>query len=230
MFCKDNKSFSFTFKSEFRLHSTIILKYTSYKKLYISLIARLKKYESKKHTTENETKKLLKQILFIYEESETINNILLVELLSNSKTEFKKEIFEILEKVLKIFFLFDKNRHENVKIFHDFALKNEKSGFSGFSALAMPMAHLFISKFTTEDREVYTPRSLLLRNTILLDGKKKKILFFTGKIAVKYNYLFIAIYIIGTYNVFFGKNEFYEYFNGMKNSLRKYYENLMVYK
>lgn len=192
---------------------------------------------------------ILTALVELYDEIDFFLSILLDELFTFKEIyelNKKKRLLKILNKTLKLFFIFDIIRHKNDFVFNDFAefktrrnsIKNSGKDIDAkiikitfFSAIAMPMAYLFISHFMSENKGL---NSLVVdrRGNIYLDQGKKELLYFLACIfsRKKNEFRYCLLFFGGAYCVFFESGYVYDqireldaqkvaYFSGIMNIL-----------
>lgn len=242
MFCKDRnicKDFEFS-KNGYKINTKIFEEYYNLKKTYLQWHKLIKEYENKNYSIED-CITILKTSLKFYGDSERVKNILLSEVLRpKDDMHMKRSLFELFEKILKLFYLFDESRNKNIKVFHDFStLKRlnklnldevEIQKVSSLVAFAMPMGYLFVSKFTYKSIELYTPTLLIKREILFINKQKKRMIEKVCVAAVRYGFVFVSIFFVGTYNRFFSSDFLEEDINNYNFKLRVYYDSILRFK
>lgn len=189
---------------------------------------------------QNPSRNVLKDMQTILEfyESSNIYLILLLEEILKEPISRKKQIFILLDKLFKMFFIFDITRHNKSQLFHNYTLfkesKTNQTNFmqkcNAFAALSMPMGHLFISTFSAEYKEVYYPTQLIKRNTIFLNNQKRNYIFYLSCIFCEIKELpYCRIFFCGLFNRFFQSGYFIGFIEQLESQKQAYYVSLAEY-
>jgi hypothetical protein len=146
----------------------------------------------------------IEQMMCFYERSDIlmsslVNELFRMEFMENISQ--RKEIFSMLNKLLKMFFLFDVNRFRKAQVFHDFSLlyvykhkdivkklpSSEILKICTFAAISMPMARLFVTYFSTDTFQIYHPIIMCKRAPLYLSARRKAMLNFMCRMMCKFN-------------------------------------------
>lgn len=211
-------------------------KYNALKHCFHNAIDILKNYKNSDKSQKNAYKGA-KQLVDFYD-SAGLYMTVLVEEIFKEPLDKKSELFAILNKLLKMFFVYDILRHKHQSIFNDFSYAKSKikdlifvDKFTVFSAISMPMGHLFVSYFYTENEEIYAPRELCKRSNIFLCNYKMEHLFKIACITCKYNdYIYTRIFMCGLYNRFFQSGYFIPFIDRLDEQKQSYYVSLAEYQ
>ncbi|EOB15383.1 hypothetical protein NBO_4g0011 [Nosema bombycis CQ1] len=148
--------------------------------------------------------------------------------------EKRLSLFELLNKLFRMFFLFDNYRNKYVSVFHAFSVFkiNERSRleekdnlrYSTFCCIGMPMARLFVSYFTADGHEIYHPVVLKKRATIFLNDTKKDYLLFLNTLIVENTDLkYVKMFLCALHEKINGNDPFTEFFETLKKTEKNYY-------
>jgi hypothetical protein len=229
------KDFTFS-KTGYILSSETCVEYEYIKKLFfISMNVLLEK------SADFDGKKEIKKLISYYEKSDTLMGTLLNEIFSKKFIETidkRLSLFELLDKIFRMFYLFDKHRFNNVKLFHNFSffkMKNRKCidekevvKCSTFSSIAMPMGRLFLSYFTSENYEIFHPVILKKRTTLFINDTKKEYLRFVCSIVVDHTeFKYLKMYLCGLYEKMFKDARFDYFYNSLSIKEKAYYVDLI---
>lgn len=229
------KDFKFA-KTGYILSSETCKEYEYIKKLFfISIDILLEK------STDSDGRGEIKKLISYYEKSDTLMSTLLNEIFSKRFVETidrRLSLFELLDKIFRMFYLFDKHRFSNVSLFHNFSfykMKNRKCidekeivKCSTFSSIAMPMGRLFLSYFTSENYEIFHPVILKKRTTLFLSDTKKEYLRFVCSIIVDHTeFKYLKMYLCGLYEKMFNDTRFDYFYNSLTRKEKAYYVDLI---
>ncbi|KAF7684185.1 hypothetical protein TCON_0620 [Astathelohania contejeani] len=192
-----------------------------------------------KNPNPDETLKEMEFIYMFYDTCDRFATYILRDLLrkrSLNSLDKDKQLFILFEKLFKIFYLFDILKRENSILFCNFTSykRNNKLPrsvylkYTTLSAMSLPMAHLFLSYFVTEEKEIYFPQMFRKRGTIHLFTKKKHLLYYISCITChQKDYPFCKLYFCALFNTFFRSYYLYSHILNLKNSkLIEYYEEM----
>ncbi|KAF9764179.1 hypothetical protein NGRA_0754 [Nosema granulosis] len=225
------KDFKFS-KDSYLLSDETIEEYEYVRRLYHKSIDILENF-----TEERDCLSCIKQLITFYEKSDTLVTSLVNEMLRNrfiDSIEKRLSLFEILNKLLRMFFLFDKHRHNSTEVFQSFAFlkvnhreeleERDVIKCSTFCSVAMPMGRLLISYFVTDGFEVFHPVILKMRTTLYLTETKKDYLLFINKIMVEHTDLkYVKLYFCALYEKLYDENFFDKFFESLKREEKAYY-------
>lgn len=230
---EEMKTFSFS-ANKYTVSSEINVKYKQLKTQIHDIINLLTQYKidsSKKFKYMEEN---IEFILSFYDDCSCFMAILIDEIFKNP-LENKKDLFILIDKMFKIFFVFDVIKHKHPNFFSDFARYRDDSDsttnekFALLTALAMPMAHCFVSYFSSENIEIHAPSKLIRRNAIYLDDNKKEHLYKLGCIVCKYDYEYCRIFFSGLFNKFFQSAYFLQFIEKLHKQKGAYYVAIAEY-
>lgn len=229
-----NADFEFT-QNGYPISDHVKNKYIVLKNCFHRAIHNLKNYKPGDETHQAAYKGA-KEIIEFYDAGNFYMTVLIEEIFKEPLDK-KGELFAILNKLFKMFFVYDVLSHKHRNIFHDFSIwKGEMQDirfvdkFTMFSAISMPMGHLFISYFCTEYAEIYAPRELCRRTNIYLDEGKMHHLYKLACIGCKFKDLvYIRIFICGVYNRYFQSSYFIEFIDKLDEQKQIYYVALAEY-
>ncbi|TBT99800.1 hypothetical protein CWI39_1889p0010 [Hamiltosporidium magnivora] len=250
-FQKKAKNFEFSAES-YVLSEEIRSQYKKIKDKFFISISALKNYKSPKKISISsliDTVDYMKEIISFYEDSDRYISILMTEVFKSNKIETlekKRELYLLLNKLFKIFFIFDIERHRNILLFHNFSLlkillhnENPRKRFTdndilrltSFAALSQPMAHLFLSYFTSDTLEILHPTILTKRGTLHISPKRKEFLYLICCILCKQPSMAYAfIFFAGLFNRFFHSRHFDNYVEEKDIQKQAYYTGILEMK
>ncbi|EEQ82323.1 hypothetical protein NCER_100990 [Vairimorpha ceranae BRL01] len=232
-----NKPKNFKFcKSGFILSSETLNEYEYIKKLFFISVSIFTRTTSKSNGIEE-----IKRLLLFYEKSDTLMCSLIDEFFSKRFIESidrRYALFEILDKILRMFYVFDKLRLKAVKPFHNFSffkIKNrsciserEIIKLSTFASIAMPMARLFISYFSAEDFEIFHPMILKKRTTLFIGDTKKGYLKYICAILVEHTKLkYLKIFMCALYEKLNKDSTFDIFYEQLNSKEQEYFIDLV---
>lgn len=221
-------------KNPYLLSEETIKEYEYVKKLFLNSIDILENFSCEDISN---SLSCIRQLISYYEKSDTLVLSLINEMFKTrfiETIEKRYSLFEILNKLFRMFYLFDSYRNNFVDVFHAFSiLKIKKRNkmeekdilkYSTFCCVAMPMARLFISYFTADGYEVYHPVILKRRPTMFITETKKDYLFFINSLVVKYTDLkYVKIFLCSLYEKIYNDNSFDQFYESLKRKERNYY-------
>lgn len=233
---KDVASFNFTTDS-YAISNEIYTQYHLLKKLYHVATTNITTH---KHDSSNASQLIskLKSVLEFYDSAKIYITMLIEEIFKNPLMK-KRELLVLLNKMFRMFVVFDIFRYQNPKIFHDFSVVKDKyrdrdcpliKRITVFSAISLPMAHLFMSYFRLDNDEIHVPAELIKRGVIFLSDAKKEHLYFLGCLVCKYDdFLYCRVFFCGLYNRFFQSGYFIKYIDILNEQQQAYYVALAEY-
>lgn len=224
-------------KKSYSLSDAVLSEYKLIKGLYKRSTRLLGEYRAGQSCKKSVA--AIESCLEFYEQSEKLMTALLTEILkSETNIRRKKAIFVLLNKIAKLFYLFDTNRSKNLLAFHDFAIakqgaalglhENEVLRLTSFVAIAMPMAHLFVSSFRSNNLELHIPKMLFNRNLIHLSANKKKVLRQICEVLGRTELGYIAVYFLAACNRFSSKSDFSPLIKKLDDSQQTYYKAMLL--
>lgn len=165
---------------------------------------------------------IMKEFLNFYFKAETLILILFNEIFQQTfldRIEAKQPIFQLINKLAKIFISFDLLKLQYPDVFcqfsfykiyysdqiHNVLMENEINKIDLLASMVLPMGRLVISIFATSNKEFFYPSILSKRSRIMLFGKRKKVLKLLSHVMIMHNFKYIAFYFGILYNKFFGK-------------------------
>eukprot|EP00866_Antonospora_locustae_P002055 jgi/Antlo1/2055/641 len=241
MFCKsEEEKTQFTFSRKcYKLSDAILRKYKSTKQLYKRSVSFLRKYEKERARDEKRCVSVISCCIEFYDSSEKLLSTLLTEILKpKTNIRHKKSVFVLLDKLVKLFYLFDAERFNNLFAFHTFALlkqsrtmnigENKQLKMTIFISISAPMAHLFVSSFTSSNLELHVPTVLFKRNLLHLDMERRNALNFICSAICNTELKYLAMYFCATYSRFFRNSHFKSFLEGLPVHLRRYYETMLL--
>ncbi|KAM0673782.1 hypothetical protein GVAV_002870 [Gurleya vavrai] len=226
---KDVTNFKFTAES-YKISEDIQTQYKKLKQLFHLAINNLTNHKEKLST-----KKLISKLLSILDfyDAATIFVTVLIEEVFKNPINKKKELFVLLNKMFKLFFVFDITRFQNPFIFHHFAFLKDKlkeknltnlKRITVLSAISMPMAHLFMSYFRLDYDEIHVPTELIKRNVLFLSDAKKEHLYFLACVTCKFEeFPYCRIFFCGLFNRFFQSGFFIQFIDCLNEQQQSYY-------
>lgn len=230
---KEVSSFEFA-TNNYTISDDIYSQYKQLKSLSHNVTDVLMTYNNE---SSHDTKKMesgVDLILTFYDACGSYMIILLDEIFKNP-LENKRELFSLINKTFKIFFVFDVMKHRHPSFFNGFARYRDDGDsavndrFAILTALAMPMAHCFVSYFSSEEVEIHAPSKLIRRNSIYLDENKKEHLYKLGCITCKYDYEYGRIFFAGLFNRFFHSGYFVDHIERLNRQKGAYYVAIAEY-
>lgn len=241
MFCKsEEEKIQFTFsRKSYKLSDAIQSKYKSTKQLYKRSVSLLRKYEKERAKDEKKCVSVISCCIEFYDSSEKLLSTLLTEILKpKTNIRHKKSVFVLLDKLAKLFYLFDTERFNNVLAFHTFALlkqsramrlgENKQLQMTIFISISAPMAHLFVSSFTSSNLELHVPTVLFKRNLLHLDKERRNALGFICTALCNTELKYLAMYFCATHSRFFRNSPFESFLETLPAHLRRYYEAMLL--
>lgn len=227
---KDVAKFNFTANS-YTISNEILNQYSILKHLYHKATRYMIQYKANGENKENIIV-MFKTILEFYDSAKIHISMLLEEVFKNPMDK-KRELFVLLNKMFKIFMVFDIYRHQNPAIFHGFAMYKDKAQtkdealirrITAFSAISMPMAHLFMSYFRLDNDEIHAPTELIKRCPIFLSDAKKEHLYFLSCLTCRFgDFLYCRVFFCGLFNRFFQSAHFIMYIDRLNEQKQAYY-------
>ncbi|KAM0677202.1 hypothetical protein BDAP_002213 [Binucleata daphniae] len=237
---KDVSKFEFTADS-YTISDDILNQYNTLKSLYHKTISYMTQYKNgcniNSESTSNKKTECnaniltqFKVMLEFYESARIYISMLLEEIFKNP-IDKKRELLILLDKTFKIFYVFDICRYQNPSMFHAFAIYKDKANdealtckITAFSAISMPMAHLFMSYFRLDNDEIHVPTELIKRCPIFLSDAKKEHLYFLACLTCRYgDFLYCRIFFCGLFNRFFQSSHFLMYIERLNEQKQAYY-------
>lgn len=157
----------------------------------------------------------MQQLLVFYERSGAFMCLLVNEVFRMSRVEEKHDVFEIMNKLLRLFFLFDVDRMQHVQVFHDYAVlvvygrqsilpMSEMLKIATFSAISMPMGRLFMTYFSTEAVQIHHPAVLCKRAPIHLCAERRTFLELVSRVMCRHRKRHAALFFCALYEAHFG--------------------------
>ncbi len=185
---------------------------------------------------------LMKDILNFYFKSETLILILLNEMFQKNfveTIESKKPIFDLLNKLMKIFISFDILKKEFADVFCQYSFyklyykdqinkiftESELNKIDILNAIQQPMGRLILSMFATPSLEIYYPSQLSKRSCIILLKNRQQTLYMYARLMEIQKYKYLAFYLGAVYCKFFGKKKF-DFKMKISDFFKKYIEDL----
>ena len=223
----------------YRLSKAVLEEYRRVKELYRNCDSELQRYGSRGTGEDKMCTEIILRCLEFYDASERLANVLLVEVLRpGTDIRREKSVFVLFEKLTKIFYLFDLRRFSAVAPFHDFAvLKNrgklrisesKMQRMALFAAIAMPMAHLFVSSFRSNTFELHIPQIVVRRNLIHIDQNRKKALKLICTALCDTKFRYAAVFFCAAHNRFFPTRAFKGHIDTLGPQKRQYYETMLL--
>lgn len=236
------KASNFEFENDpYPISSFTTQEYRYVKELFVRSVEILKAKERKDVA---DSIRDIRQLIDFYESADSFMCSLVNEVFRigfSDGMERKQRIFEIINKLLKMFFLFDINRLRHVQVFHDYSTMNvyrhneltpmlsvnEMLKIATFSAISMPMARLFLTYFNTDTLQIFHPVILCKRAPIHLSAEMKVTLDFVCRVVCKSNsYKYIIIFFCALYESSFDLNCFSRDIEKLKPEEQAYYRSV----
>lgn len=242
MFCNSEKkevlAFRFSRRS-YSLSEAIMHEYRDIRKMHKRATGLLLRYRKKDSWDRKHSIAIIQYCLGFYNSCGKLLNVLFTEILKpKTNLKHKRPIFVLLEKLSQMFYLFDKVRFRENQVFHNFALIKQSGKpclsekkvleLTSFLSISMPMAHLFLSSFTSNRVELHIPTVLFKRNLVHLDKNRKEILHFMCSLLCSTDFRFLAMYLCAVYNRFFEKDGFQDFAEGLSEQMFFYYRAMLL--
>lgn len=230
---RELKTFSFS-SNTYTISSEINAQYQHIKSLLHTATRILSEHNTNKSYDLDKLDLGINTIITFYDACGAFMIILLDEIFKEP-LENKKDLFLLVNKTFKIFFIFDVTKHRYPNFFSDFARYRESidskinSRFAILATLAMPMAHCFASYFSSEYIEIHAPSELIRRNSMYLDEKKKEHLYKIACISCKYDYQYCRVFFAGLFNRFFHSGYFVQFIDSLNKQKGAYYVAIAEY-
>lgn len=183
----------------------------------------------------------IKKLMLFYESADVFMCSLVNEVFRMGFVEGmegKQKIFEMLNKLLKMFFLFDIDRLRHVQVFHDYSMLavyncnelaprlsvNEMLKIATFSAVSMPMARLFLTYFNTDALQMFHPIILCKRAPIYLSSSRRQTLNFVCRVMCRHGrHKYVVIFFCALYENSFDTDCFSEEIRKLTSEEQSYY-------
>lgn len=179
----------------------------------------------------------IKKLVLWYEKSDTLLTSLINEMFTSrfiDTIDKRYALFEVLDKIFKMFYLFDMYRLKSTSVFHEFTnykFKNRKKindreiiKLSTFCSVAMPMGRLFLTYFTMEKYEMFHPAILKKRTTLFLNDVRKDYLKYICGILVDHTkFKYLKIYFCALYEKLTKDTSYDKFFETLSKKEKNYY-------
>lgn len=202
----------------------------------------LAKIQAMTKTCEDSYVEIMKAFVNFYLNGESLLDNLVNEVLRESFEEDmanKVQIFKLLNKILKIFYIVDIIKLRNPQVFCYYSTfrlidyerfeatvsPQEDSRISLIGQMTLPMGRLFFSLFTCRNFDLEIPVILSKRSKILFDTDKQKRLYFYYYLSDKYDFKYLKIYIVASFKRIF--NHDLDDYNNTLESFSDYISALM---
>lgn len=183
---------------------------------------------------------IMKEMLGFYQLSENLIENLLNEIFRDNFDRFiiqKIAIFEILNKLLKLFISFDlikikapdvfdmysKHKILELEALLDLVTDQEDDRITILGMICLPMGRMFLSMFSSNKFDIKNADFLSKKSKIHLNSSRQKKLCFYGFLAYKYKLKYLALYIECIFKKLFNENLSEEDINSNKH-LSEYFE------
>ncbi|KAI4291714.1 hypothetical protein PAPHI01_0988 [Pancytospora philotis] len=168
---------------------------------------------------------ILKEFLHFYLKCETFGLSLVNEIFKPHFVDsigHRKAVFEMLNKLMKIFMSIDLLRLRHPEIFCSYSAYKLKHGdaihkicsefedqrISILSSIPLPMGRLVLSFFASDKFELYYPTILSKRMRISLNKDAKKNLYIYARLMELNDFKYLHVYLGAVYKKFYGKNSY----------------------
>lgn len=207
-------------KKQQELSDDITMKYSALKSSFIKISKKLKNPLKKDRSI-----KICKEILVFYLKAEDLLHNLVLECFNENfmyNINQKKKIFELANKIAKFFIRFDVIKAKNFQVFTEYTQirlnseerfyklvnSSEDDKISMLFKMAMPMARLFLSMFSSPIFNLEIPVFLGKFSKVHLTLEEQKKLGIFIYLCENYQWKYLIVFLMGVFDRATGKNWF----------------------